>query len=155
MTKIAVLASGSGSILQAMIAKGVPIELVLADKPCTALEIAETAGIPNVMIDRRRFGYRPGIGEDWDREGFTSLVGETLVKRDIDLVAMAGFFTILHVIIFTVFARRILNIHPAILPDFPGEFAVRDTLTAGRKRLAPLFISPPKSWTTRDSLWLR
>src|SRR4051794_31861382 len=109
MTKIAVLASGSGTILQAMIAKEVPIALVLSDKPCGALNIAEAAGIPIVMIDRRRFGYRQDIGENWERESFTRLVAATLKSFGIDLVAMAGFFTILDDVFFSLFGRDILN----------------------------------------------
>lgn len=54
-----------------------------------------------------------------------------LKTADIDVVAMAGFFTILHPIFFDDFAGRILNIHPALLPLHPGEFAVRDTIQAG------------------------
>jgi phosphoribosylglycinamide formyltransferase-1 len=133
MTKIAVLASGSGTILKSIIAHEVPISLVLADKPCPALDLAAEAGIPTRLINRRDFGYRPGIGDGWDREGFTRIVSTTLVESKIDVVAMAGFFTILHDVIFAAFARRILNIHPALLPAFKGEFAVRDALAAGVK----------------------
>lgn len=133
MTKLAVLASGSGTILSSIIAHGVPLSLVLADKPCKAMDIAAAAGIPAVLINRRDFGYQPGIGEGWDREGFTLIVSSTLLKYDIDVVAMAGFFTILHDVIFIDFSRRIVNIHPALLPAFKGEFAVRDALAAAVK----------------------
>lgn len=130
MTKLAVLASGSGTILTSIIDAGIPLGLVVADKPCRALEIASEAGIPYVLIKRRDFGYRPGIGNGWDREGFTQLVIEALDRREIDVVAMAGFFTILHNCIFAEFDGWILNIHPALLPAFKGEFAVRDALEA-------------------------
>lgn len=133
MTKVAVLASGSGTILASIITHEVPLALVLTDKPCRALEIAAEAGIPTELINRRDFGYQPGIGESWDREGFTRAVSATLLKYEIDVVAMAGFFTILHDVIFRDFGRRILNIHPALLPAFKGEFAVRDALAAGVK----------------------
>ncbi|HSX14850.1 MAG TPA: formyltransferase family protein [Candidatus Saccharimonadales bacterium] len=128
--KIAVLASGSGTILASMIEHKVPISLVLADKQCKALEIAQAAGIPAVLIDRREFGYKPKIGEGWDREGFTRAVAAALQENGIKLVAMAGFFTILHDVIFEDYDKRILNIHPALLPAFKGEYAVRDALAA-------------------------
>jgi phosphoribosylglycinamide formyltransferase-1 len=132
MKNIAVLASGTGTNLAAMIDQGVHLSLVLADKQCLALEIAEQAGIPTVVIDRRaKFGYRQGIGEGWDRQGFTAEVTATLKQYHIDVVAMAGFFTILHDDIFRDFPGHILNIHPALLPKFPGEFAVRDALESG------------------------
>lgn len=131
MINIAVLASGSGTILQAIINHGVPLGLVLADKPCKALEIAKEASVPIVLIDRRDFGYRPGVGEQWDRKGFTHKVSEDLKSHGIDVVAMAGFFTILHDVIFDHFGGPILNIHPSLLPAFKGEFAVRDALAAG------------------------
>lgn len=131
--KLAVLASGSGTNLASMIAHDVPIGLVLADKECRALEIAAEAGIPTELIDRREWGYHKGVGDGWDRQGFTEQVAATLKRHGIDVVAMAGFFTVLHRVIFDDYAGRILNIHPALLPDFKGEFAVRDTLAAGVK----------------------
>jgi phosphoribosylglycinamide formyltransferase-1 len=133
MTKIAVLASGSGTVLASIIAHEVPLSLVLADRPCKALEIASDAGIPTELIHRRDFGYRRDVGEGWDRAGFTQTVTETLLRSEIDIVAMAGFFTILHNVIFNDYEGKVLNIHPALLPAFKGEFAVRDALAAGVK----------------------
>lgn len=133
MVQLAVLASGSGTILASIIEQKVPLSLVLADKPCKALEIAAAGGIPTELINRRDFGYLPGIGENWDRKGFTLTVTGKLRDHAIDVVAMAGFFTVLHDDIFSDFPGWILNIHPALLPAFKGEFAVRDTLAAGVK----------------------
>lgn len=130
MTKVAVLASGSGSILASIIAASVPVSPVLTDKHCKALRIAQESGIPTELIDRRYFGYAKGVGEDWDREGFTHTVCSTLHTYGIDLVAMAGFFTVLHRNFFTEFQGCILNSHPSLLPMFKGEFAVRDALEA-------------------------
>lgn len=129
--KIAVLVSGSGTILNAMIEAGVPIGFVLADKDCKGIQIAHDAHIPNMVVNRNAYGYHKDAGDDWDREGFTWAVAAALKAADINVVAMAGFFTILHPIFFDDFAGRILNIHPALLPLHPGEFAVRDTLEAG------------------------
>jgi len=129
--KIAVLASGSGTILRSIMEHKIPIELVLADKECQALRIASEAANPIELIDRREFGYKPDIGEDWDREGFTRTVVQMLIMYDIDIVAMAGFGTIMHPVILETYQKRVLNIHPALLPDFKGEHAVRDALAAG------------------------
>lgn len=131
MTQVAVMASGSGTILASILEHQVPVALVLADKECRAIEIAKEAGVPTELVDRRSFGYKPGVGEGWDRRGFTEAVRDVLVQCDIDVVAMAGFFTVLHEVFFERFAGRILNIHPSLLPAFKGEFAVRDTLAAG------------------------
>jgi phosphoribosylglycinamide formyltransferase 1 len=128
---IAVLASGSGTILASLIEHGPPIAVVIADRPCRALDIASAARIPAVLVRRRDFGYRAGIGEGWDRRGFTRAVSAVLANHDTDLVAMAGFFTILHQVIFERYRGRIINTHPALLPAFKGAHAVRDTLASG------------------------
>lgn len=132
-TRIAVFASGSGTILAAILDAKVEVYMVLADKPCKALDIAADHNIKTKLVRRKNFGYQPGIGEGWDRAGFTASVTRTLIENKIDVVAMAGFFTILHDNIFKDFKGHILNIHPALLPAFKGEFAVRDALLAGVK----------------------
>jgi formyltetrahydrofolate-dependent phosphoribosylglycinamide formyltransferase len=126
-----VLASGTGTILRSIIEHGPPVALVVTDRPCPALAVASTAGVPATAIDRREYGYRAGAGEAWDRRGFTTAICEALAAGDIDLVAMAGFLTILHPMIFERYAGRILNTHPSLLPSFKGAHAVQDTLAAG------------------------
>src|SRR5579863_4519658 len=115
---IAVLASGSGTILRSIIADGPPVALVVTDRSCRALAVAEAAGIPAALISRRDFGFRPGAGESWDRRGFTAAIQVALDVAGIDVVAMAGFLTILHPVIFDHYAGRILNTHPSLLPSF-------------------------------------
>jgi len=134
---IAALASGSGTVLAAIIERGPPLALVATDRPCPAIEVAEAAGVPAIMINRRDFGYRAGIGEGWDRRGFTRAVSDVLEEYETDVVAMAGFFTILHEVIFERYEGRILNTHPALLPSFKGAHAVRDTLASGVKTTGP------------------
>jgi phosphoribosylglycinamide formyltransferase-1 len=126
--RVAVLVSGTGSILDAMLSEGVPVVVVLADRPCRASDIAAAAGIEAELVDRQVFG---GFGAAFDRGGFTRRVTEVLQAHDVDLVAMAGFGTVLAAPLFDAFPGRILNTHPALLPAFPGWHAVTDALVAG------------------------
>jgi phosphoribosylglycinamide formyltransferase-1 len=125
--RVGVLASGSGTILQAMIDRQLPVAAVIADRPCGALGIAERAGIPAELVERTDF--RP----TFDRVAYTKDVVTTLERHDVDLVAIAGFGTILADPFVDAFAGRAVNTHPALLPAFKGWHAVRDALAAGVK----------------------
>ena len=111
-----------------MFEESLPVTTVLADRPCAALEIAEEYGAAPELVDRRAYG---GFGTEFDREGFTATVTATLVAHQVDLVAMAGFGTVLTGAVHAAFPHRILNTHPALLPLFPGWHGVRDALAAG------------------------
>jgi phosphoribosylglycinamide formyltransferase 1 len=126
--RIGVLASGSGTILEAIITAGLPVRTVLVDRPCRALEVAEAASVPGVLIDRRHYG---GFGPDFDRDGYTRAVTAALQAEAVDVVVMAGFGTVLGPPIHVAFPGRILNTHPALLPAFPGWHAVEEALAAG------------------------
>jgi phosphoribosylglycinamide formyltransferase-1 len=126
--RLGVLASGSGTILEAIIAAGLPVRLVVADRPCRALEVADAAGVPRALVDRSQFG---GFGSSFRREDYTRAVADVLLDGRIDVVAMAGFGTVLGQPVHDAFPGRILNTHPALLPAFPGWHAVRDALAAG------------------------
>lgn len=125
--KVAVLASGSGTILGAMVGAGVPIEVVVVDRPCGATDVAESHGLAWVTIER------PSFGADFDREAYSRQVADELTKREVDLVVMAGFGTILGKPMFEAYEGRILNTHPALLPAFRGWHAVDEALAAGVK----------------------
>jgi phosphoribosylglycinamide formyltransferase-1 len=107
---------------------GLPVTTVLSDRSCAALDVAEDHGITPEMVDRAAHG---GFGPGFDREGFTATVAATLVADQPDLVAMAGFGTVMTESVHRAFPRRILNTHPALLPAFPGWHGVRDALAAG------------------------
>jgi phosphoribosylglycinamide formyltransferase 1 len=126
--RIGVLASGSGTILEAIVADDLPVRLVLVDRPCRAVEVAGAADIPAAVVDRAGFGV---FGPDCARHGYTVAVTQVLEDAAIDVVAMAGFGTVLDAPIHEAFPGRILNTHPALLPSFPGWHAVRDALAAG------------------------
>ena len=126
MKKLAAFVSGKGSILEAIIQDGVRIELVLADRECRALDIAGTARIPTELVGRI-------FGENFDREEYARRVLHTLLDYGIEVVAMAGFMTVLAPFLFEEFEGVVLNTHPSLLPSFRGSTAVQDALDAGVK----------------------
>jgi len=122
-----VLASGSGTLLDAILGADLPVALALFDRSCPAREVAESHGTESVLVERTEFG------ETFDRDGYTKLVVAALEAHDIDLVVMAGFGTVLGQDAFAAFDGRILNTHPALLPAFKGWHGVRDALAHGVK----------------------
>jgi phosphoribosylglycinamide formyltransferase-1 len=124
---LAVLASGSGTLLEAILASGLRPAVVVSDRPCRALEVAGAAGVCAVMVERRSFG------DGFDRQGYTDQVTRVLEGSCAGMVAMAGFMTVLGPRAFAAFPGRILNTHPSLLPAFPGAHAVRDALAFGVK----------------------
>ncbi len=119
------MVSGVGSILEAMLKAGVEVSLVVADRPCRGLEIAAAAGVPTELVERRSYG------RDFDRTAYSRELVEVLERHHIDLVAMAGFMTILAEPVFARYEGKIINTHPSLLPAFKGDTAVRDALESG------------------------
>jgi phosphoribosylglycinamide formyltransferase 1 len=130
VVRTGVLVSGTGSILEALLAEDLPIVVVVADRPCRALEVAETSGTTVELVDRRAFG---GFSEQFDRDNYTRRLVDVLRAHGVELVAMAGFGTVLTQEIHDAFPMRILNTHPSLLPSFPGWHAVEDALRAGAR----------------------
>lgn len=127
MTKLAVLVSGRGSILEAMLVGQLEVALVVADRACRGLEIAEVAGVPTELIKRASYG------PDFDRPAYTIQVVEALERHDIDLIALSGFMTIFSPSMFDHYEGKILNTHPSLLPSFKGSRPVADALEYGVK----------------------
>ena len=122
---LAVLVSGTGSILDAMVEAGLPVDLVVSDRPCTAVTRAADHDVEAIVVHRSSFG------DDFNRDGYSALLADRLSERSVTLVAMAGFGTVLSRPFHDGFAGRVLNTHPALLPAFPGWYGVRDALAAG------------------------
>ena len=125
--RVAVLASGSGTILDAFLAAGVPVELVVVDRPCGATDVAARHGVESLLVERTSFGA------DFDRDAYSRRLADALGDHGIDLVVMAGFGTIFSKPMFEAYEGRILNTHPALLPSFKGWHAVEEALAYGVK----------------------
>ena len=126
-TRIVVLASGTGSTLQAILdAAGLPdfegvIVAAGTDVPdCQAMKLAEQAGVETFAV---------ALADFVDRDARNVALAKELAARTPDLVVLAGFMRLLGPAIVNRF--RIVNTHPALLPAFPGAHAVRDALAAG------------------------
>jgi phosphoribosylglycinamide formyltransferase 1 len=131
--RVAVLISGRGSNMTALIeaaqAKDYPAEIVLvvSNRPDAAgLARAREAAIATAVVDHRPFGA--------DREAFERALDDELRKRGIEIVCLAGFMRLLTSWFIGRWRGRILNIHPALLPEFKGLDTHRRALEAGVKR---------------------
>ena len=131
MINIGVLASGRGTNLQAIIEaiedgkiEG-EIKIVVSDNPdACALKRAQQYLIDTRYIDFKEFKNR----EDYDKE-----IIKTLKENKIELVVLAGYMRILSPYFIRTYKNKIINIHPALLPSFPGLHAQRQTLEYGAK----------------------
>jgi len=126
--RIAVLASGTGTNLQALLDDpfaGSRVALVVSDRSrAVALERARGRDVPAVFLDPAEF---PG------RERYGDALLALLHEHAIDVVVMAGFMRILSAEVVRAFDGRMLNVHPSLLPAFPGAHAVADALVWGAK----------------------
>lgn len=123
--RLAILASGAGTLLEAVIEAGLEVTVVVSDRACRALDVATSAGLRAELLERDSFGA------GFDRDGYSARLVELLDRCRVDVVAMAGFATVLTGPLFERYAGRVLNTHPSLLPAFKGWHAVRDALQAG------------------------
>ncbi|MBF5041393.1 phosphoribosylglycinamide formyltransferase [Aggregicoccus sp. 17bor-14] len=129
--RLGVLVSGSGSNLQALLdacaQPDFPAEVVLvvSNKPeAFALERARRAGVPTLVLEHQGYG---------SREAFDAALLAALQAAGVELVCLAGFMRLLSRPFIDFWAGRILNIHPSLLPAFPGLHAQRQALERGVK----------------------
>mgnify|MGYP001458649863 FL=1 len=120
--RVAVLASGRGSNLQSVIdaieAGQVQAQIVAVisnKKDAVALERARKHGIKDLFVDPKPFAGRPDSREAYDR----SLL-EVLQQHNVELVLLAGYMKIVTAVLVNAYANRMMNIHPSLLPSFPG-----------------------------------
>jgi phosphoribosylglycinamide formyltransferase 1 len=128
--RVAVLASGTGTNLQAILdtvhgRDGIEVAAVGSNNPeAMALERARRAGVETAVFERDRFE---------DREARDRAIGDWLDERGVDLIVLAGYMELLSASFVERFRDRIINVHPALLPSFPGLDAVRQALAHGVK----------------------
>jgi phosphoribosylglycinamide formyltransferase-1 len=130
--KIGVLASGSGTNLQAILDAAragtlgpAEVAVVIANIPgARALARAEAAGVPAVLVDHTQFPTRAAFDE--------ALLA-ALRQRGVELVALAGFMRLLTPAFLAAFPERVVNIHPSLLPAFPGLHAQRQAFDYGAR----------------------
>ncbi len=130
--RVAVLISGRGSNMAALIEaardKKYPAEiaLVLSNRPdAGGLLVARAAGVATDVVDHVAFGK--------DRAAFEGALQAVLEKNHIDIVCLAGFMRLLTATFVRQWQNRLLNIHPALLPDFKGLDTHKRALEAGKK----------------------
>jgi phosphoribosylglycinamide formyltransferase-1 len=129
--RVGVLASGRGSNLQSILdataSREFPAEVVLVVSDRTgalALERARRHGVPAIVLEPKAYG---------DRDAYDGALRALLEEHGVGLVCLAGFMRILGGPVVRAFAGRILNIHPSLLPAFPGLGAQRQALEYGVK----------------------
>jgi phosphoribosylglycinamide formyltransferase 1 len=128
--RIAVLASGAGTNLQAILdqlhgREGVEVVGVASDKPdAKALERAASAGIETGVFEAAEYE---------DRSARDAAIADWLAEREVDLIVLAGYMQLLATKFVERFRNRIVNVHPALLPSFPGLDAVQQALDHGVK----------------------
>ncbi len=126
--RVVVLASGTGSNLQAILDRvhgreGIEVVGVGSDKPAApALGRAREAGVETGVFPREDFD---------DREARDAVMADWIESRGADLVALAGYMQLLSAAFVARFRHRIVNVHPALLPSFPGLDAIGQALDAG------------------------
>jgi phosphoribosylglycinamide formyltransferase-1 len=127
MTRIAILISGRGSNMEALLAARLEgtVSVVVSNVPgAGGLEIARKRGVPTAVVDHRTHA---------GREEFEAALTQELGRANADLVVLAGFMRVLTPAFVARHAGRLMNIHPSLLPAFPGLHTHRRALEAGAR----------------------
>lgn len=130
--KIAIFASGSGSNFEAIVQAadhgeipGCEIVLCVCDKPgARVIERAENHGISALVFSAKDYACK---------RDFEAMIADRLDSLEVDLVCLAGYMRIVGTELLTRYDGKIINIHPALLPSFPGAHAIRDAFEYGVK----------------------
>ncbi|MEK6632603.1 MAG: phosphoribosylglycinamide formyltransferase, partial [Nitrospirota bacterium] len=120
--RVAVLASGRGSNLQAIIdgieanqVQAAIVAVISNKKDAVALERARKHGLKDLFVDPKPFAGQPDSREAYDR----ALLA-ILQQHEVELVLLAGYMKIVTAVLVNAYANRMMNIHPSLLPSFPG-----------------------------------
>lgn len=121
--KIAVFASGSGTNFENLVKNEIPVALLFSDKrQAGVLERADLLGIEHATFELKEFT---------DKVAYESAILALLAEFEIDLVVLAGYMKIVSPTLLAAYEGRIVNIHPAYLPEFPGAHGIEDAFDAG------------------------
>jgi len=127
--KIAVFASGNGSNFQALLeaiqaeSLRAEITLLVCDKPgAFVVERAKKAGVPVLEFDPKQFA---------SKEDFESMLHEEMTKKNVDYIVLAGYMRLIGSVLLEKYPGKIINIHPSLLPSFPGKDAIGQAVAAG------------------------
>lgn len=122
MKKIAVFASGNGSNFQ-VIAENFPVEFVFSDhRDAYVLERAQHLGVKSYAFELKEFD---------NKAVYEQAIVDLLDQHQIDLICLAGYMKIVSETLLSAYEGRIINIHPAYLPEFPGAHGIEDAWNAG------------------------
>ena len=120
--RVAVLASGRGSNLQSIIdaieagrVQAQIVSVISNKKDAVALERARKHGLKDLFVDPKPFAGRPD-----SREAYDQALLEILQQHEVELVLLAGYMKIITAVLVNAYANRMMNIHPSLLPSFPG-----------------------------------
>ena len=134
--KIAILISGRGSNMQALVNAcedvAFPAEVVLVfsnKKDAAGLEFAQSKNIKTAFIDHKNFSQMENSREEFDKK-----MSEEIEKSAAEIVCLAGFMRLLSPWFVEKYFDRLINIHPSLLPEFKGADAVGDAIKAGAKK---------------------
>lgn len=120
---VVVLISGRGSNMEALVSAAIPVSAVISNRPDAAgLKFAKARGIATAVVDHTAFG---------SREAFDAALAEEIDRHSPRLIALAGFLRVLTPGFVARYAGRMLNIHPSLLPSFPGLHTHERALEAG------------------------
>lgn len=130
--RLAIFASGSGSNFEAIVQavqagqlRGVEVALLVCDKPgAKVLERAERLGIPTFVFQPKEYA---------DKSAFEKEIVEQLQKLDVTLVVLAGYMRLVGETLLSAYEGKIINLHPSLLPAFPGKDAIGQALDYGVK----------------------
>src|SRR5215467_7771487 len=123
---VVVLISGRGSNMEALLDAGLPTSAVLSNRAdAKGLAIAAARGVPTGVVEHRDYA---------GREAFEEALGREIDRFSPRLIALAGFMRILTPAFASRYAGRMMNIHPSLLPEFPGLHTHERALAAGTKK---------------------
>lgn len=124
MVNIAIFASGSGTNFENIVKADIEnchVKVLIVDKKCKAIDRANALHIPYVYVNPKAFA---------SKEAYEQKIMEYLVEYEVELIVLAGYMRFIGQVLLHHYPNKIINIHPAYLPNFPGAHGIRDAFEA-------------------------